>query len=771
MKKSLFISILVLAGLGQYSGSRSYAKDEGIKTPLAPGIVYSNPRVYNVDYSFEMFPDLNKIDKAKDLKLWVPLPREWDSQKAVRIISVQPEPHRRYVDPDYGNPMLFWDFGKEPEQSSYKVDIKFRLESYDVSVQVDPNRVGPYDKTSKEYALYTRSTHTIHITPEIKELAREAVGDETNPYLQAERIVKFVGKKLRYKILDFEKGRGIDCLLAHPVVDEKTGREYYEGSCSQFSALMVALCRAVGIPARCVSGYVGWNPWGNPNDVKARYPFETNLSPAGLAATQFYGILTSHMRGEFFIPNFGWIPIDPMLGWFPRRSSERWIKHKGRDVRVGPFTPEDESEGYGSQWVALHDGRADTLCHAVLNIGKVRTSKVTILHHSDPFPADGLAGYLESLLALEGGEKDHRHWRQGVLNWPSRHIRNLTLENLKLDHSYKEYPRAKEDRDAFVCHMLRRQLGDEAFFKLVTTYVDLRQESGQAVPTSRFQELAEDISGQSLGWFFNQWVGTIELPWLKLDGVSARKDNEGWQVWGRFTQSGKTTFRLPIELAVDTKKGREKQTLWVEKEIADFDFHTQHEPRRLIVDPDHEVLKVQRMAPRLDWFWDLEPEFIIIYGTSGENQANKRTAKRFARDCLEHGRKIIKADTDVNESDLKTKCVFLIGRPETHRIAQQFKDCFPIKFDGAKFTWQGITYGKPTQGLGQVIENPNNAGGLIIMYAGLSPEAMQKMCDLEMYDSDGSYFIFDDDKLVAVGDWEDADGNLYWNFDTQPSVR
>jgi hypothetical protein len=35
------------------------------------GIIYRNPRVYNVDYSFEMSPDPNKIDRSKDLKVWI----------------------------------------------------------------------------------------------------------------------------------------------------------------------------------------------------------------------------------------------------------------------------------------------------------------------------------------------------------------------------------------------------------------------------------------------------------------------------------------------------------------------------------------------------------------------------------------------------------------------------------------------------------------------------------------------------------------------------
>jgi hypothetical protein len=736
-----------------------------MKTPRASGIVYRNPRVYNVDYTFEMVPDPNNIDRAKDLKVWIPIPREWDSQKAVKIISVQPEPHARYVDPEYGNPMLFWDFGKEPEQSCYKVDIKFRLESYDVSVKVDPNRVGSYDKTSKEYALYTRSTRTIHITPKIEELAREAIGDETNPYLQAKRIVESAKKKVHYKVLDFERGRGIDCLLAYPVIDEKTGQEYYEGCCNQITALTVALCRAVGIPARAVSVFVGWHPWIGAEDLKPGFEFETKLSPDGLAGAQHYG-QAPHMSGEFYIPNYGWIPTDSEIGHLNNR---RWVTYKGRDIKVGPCVPQEQSEGYGSQWVPLHNGRADYLFSAAWNIAKIQTAKVKVLHRSDPFPADGLASYNENLhpVVSQPIYEDVTRWRQGVLNWPSCYIRNLIPENLNLDQFYEDHPSAKEDREAFICDMLRSQLGDEKFSKLTSAYLALRQKLSQPVPTSRFQELAEDISGQSLSWFFDQWVNSIELPRLKLEKVVVRKDKEGWQVQGRLVQPGASIFRLPIDLAIDTKNGRKKQKLWVEKKATDFHFRTQDEPRKLVVDPDYEVLKVQKMPPRLWWFWDIYPKIIIVYGTLGETEANKTAAERFNSDVLGLGTEIVKADTDVNDADLKTECVFLVGKPETNRIAKKFEDIFPIKFDKNKFTWQGTTYAQPTQAVAQIVENPGSARNLIIMYAGLSPEATQEFPYSHLGRADRSYVIFDGDKQLLKGDWEDVDSNLYWNFDKE----
>jgi hypothetical protein len=184
------------------------------------GVFYRNPRVYNVEYTFEFTPDAATVDRQKDLKVWAPIPREWDSQKNVQVLSVVPEPHAQYNDPEYGNRIYYWDFGKEPERSSYQFRVVLRLESYEIDAVVDPARVEPYDTTSEEYKLYTRSGHTTHITPEMREMARIAIGDERNPYLQARRIFEFVQERMSY---DQPMGRGIDFLLSTAEVDEETG--------------------------------------------------------------------------------------------------------------------------------------------------------------------------------------------------------------------------------------------------------------------------------------------------------------------------------------------------------------------------------------------------------------------------------------------------------------------------------------------------------------------------------------------------------------------
>jgi transglutaminase-like putative cysteine protease len=82
--------------------------------------------------------------------------------------------------------------------------------------------------------------------------------------------------------------------------------ELRAGVCQDFTHVMVALCRAVGIPARYASGYI----YNGPTDL-------------------LVGAQASHAWCEVYLPFVGWIGYDPTNGTF---ADERYVKVAvGRD--------------------------------------------------------------------------------------------------------------------------------------------------------------------------------------------------------------------------------------------------------------------------------------------------------------------------------------------------------------------------------------------------------------------------------------------------------
>jgi transglutaminase-like putative cysteine protease/tetratricopeptide (TPR) repeat protein len=502
MRKILFISIIFI------SANLSVAQ-----------ITYQDPRVYNLDISFEMKPDYSLIERDKDLKLWMPLPREWDSQKNVQIISVEPDPHSQFTDPDYGNTILYWDLGKYPETPVLKVRIQARLLSYSIDTEIDTSLIKPYDTTTKEYKLYTQSGFTIHIAPKLKELAIEAIGNETNPYSQAKKITRYVHEKIRYDLnLRFNQGfeGSLDHMLSNPVRDEESGEEYFVGDCTHYSALFIAMCRSLGIPARCVCGRIGWDPFFEEKDPSSFANSDT--TDLGFAGNEYNG-LGIHTWSEFYLQDIGWIPVDANRGWFGlfgRLGHDKIIMSKGRDIFLGPYAPKANHEGYGFQWVPVRNGHVQDLQVAVYNIEKIAAAKSNVYHTLDPFPADALVEYSTILYPESLAEAKLINWRKDFLIL----ILSYSLGNeVNHDDLFTNNPEMDFVRQEYLLHLLRQKTGKEKFHEILKNYQDLLLTKPQPVSTEEFREISESVYGASLDYFFDDMIHKSTLRELELDGV------------------------------------------------------------------------------------------------------------------------------------------------------------------------------------------------------------------------------------------------------------
>jgi aminopeptidase N len=100
-------------------------------------------------------------------------------------------------------------------------------------------------------------------------------------------------------------------------------------------------------------------------------------------------------------------------------------------------------------------------------------------------------------------------------------------------------------KGAWVLHMLRREVGDDAFFDGVRSYYAALRDG--TAWTADFERGMEEASGKDLGWLFAQWVGRPGHPVLE---VAAEPTAAGrTRIVVRQVQA-EDPWRIPVELGL-----------------------------------------------------------------------------------------------------------------------------------------------------------------------------------------------------------------------------
>jgi len=138
-------------------------------------------------------------------------------------------------------------------------------------------------------------------------------------------------------------------------------------------------------------------------------------------------------------------------------------------------------------------------------------------------------------------------------------------------------------KGAWVLHILRRQVGDQAFWDGLRQYY-ARFRSGNAL-TEDFQRVMETASGQKLGWFFEQWIYRPGQPHLEVEWDLPRKNRLRLRV--RQMQEG-PPFTFPLDIQAISADGALSQT-WamdISSRQAELTVKCRFEPGQVIPDPD-----------------------------------------------------------------------------------------------------------------------------------------------------------------------------------------
>ena len=145
---------------------------------------------------------------------------------------------------------------------------------------------------------------------------------------------------------------------------------------------------------------------------------------------------------------------------------------------------------------------------------------------------------------------------------------------------------------AMLFHMLRREIGDDAFAGGLAAL--WRQRRGQAAGWDDLRAVFEARSGRDLGGFFTQWLTRPGAPSLRLAEASAESAGDGWRLALRLVQD-EPPWALTVPLSVAGEAGGERHLLRIVATVEDHRLEVASRPLAVVVDPDYHLLR--RLAP------------------------------------------------------------------------------------------------------------------------------------------------------------------------------
>jgi aminopeptidase N len=241
-----------------------------------------------------------------------------------------------------------------------------------------------------------------------------------------------------------------------------------------------------------------------------------------------------------------------------------------------------------------------TICHELFHqwFGDLATTE----SWSNLTVNESFADFSETLWTTykEGKDAGDAENYQGVRTYlfdSSNQYKNLVRYHYAaIDDMFDGVTYAKGGR---ILNMLRNYVGDTAFFKSLNLYLTNRKfKSGNATD---LRLAFEEITGQDLNWYWNQWYYSSGHPKFTMD---YKYDDAAGKatVIIRQTQNTGKIFRVPLAIDVYEGTSKTRHAVWIENQTDTFDFSYKVRPSLINVDGDKIILCEKKDNKTIDNF-------------------------------------------------------------------------------------------------------------------------------------------------------------------------
>ncbi len=219
--------------------------------------------------------DLSKHARNKEVRLWIPYPISSPYQTITNIhVTGNYNECGVYTDKKYQDPILYARWA--PGAKSRKLTLSFDVVRIQVVKKDFPKKEPCWNPG--DYKMWLSPWSLGPIDGKVKQLAEKITKGQTTVLGKARAIYDWICENM------FRDPKVRGCGMGNVLFL----LNYRGGKCTDIHSVFVALCRAVGVPAREIFG-IRMGRKGKKTDI-----------------TKW-----EHCWAEFFLPGYGWVPVDP----------------------------------------------------------------------------------------------------------------------------------------------------------------------------------------------------------------------------------------------------------------------------------------------------------------------------------------------------------------------------------------------------------------------------------------------------------------------------
>lgn len=235
-------------------------------------ICVSEAKERGIEVTFKI--NLKAPENSKVVRLWIPYPVSDENQTIEDVrIDGNYSSHGVYKEKEFGNSILYAEWRNPGKDRS--LTYTFKVRRREVVKRDFPKDEPPFNQ--KEFEKYLIPTSLSPTVGKVKEKAENITKDKKTTLTKARAIYNWI----------------VDNMYRDPQIkgceigDVERLLESLGGKCGDIHSVYVALARAVGVPSREIFG------------IRIPAGKEGDMTKA------------QHCWAEFYLPGYGWVPIDP----------------------------------------------------------------------------------------------------------------------------------------------------------------------------------------------------------------------------------------------------------------------------------------------------------------------------------------------------------------------------------------------------------------------------------------------------------------------------